>query len=155
MTEAAIAEPLIAGLKRAVTPGQFPDPEFPANSFFNLWYDMIEHATAQLTKSQPLGASEDLASVIRDIHSLWHRELLDSTKKRGWGREFDHKSDMLFSKAGEILASRSGISDDMYKFVTAYGRLSMGLPYIAYHAVDAIIMGYGALNPVEQSGSEE
>lgn len=80
--------------------------------------------------------SEDLAPVISNIHSFWHRELLYDTKKPGWGREFHHRSKMLFSKAGEILGSRSGISDDVYKLAIAYGRLSMGLSYIAYPAVD-------------------
>ncbi|KAH8198639.1 hypothetical protein TruAng_007180 [Truncatella angustata] len=145
VTEAAIAEPLVCGIKRAGTRGQLPDS--PANSFFHLWYEMIEDGSEQLAKKQPLGVSEDLAAIVRDIHSLWHEQLLDATKKpSGWGREFDHKSDMLLGKAGRILARRSDISEDMYKFMIAYGRLSMGLPYVAYHTIDAIIMAFEAIS---------
>ncbi|KAI0187154.1 hypothetical protein EV127DRAFT_462887 [Xylaria flabelliformis] len=141
ITDASIHEPLICGLKRAVTGAQLPPS--PANRFFYLWYDMVEDGSAQLAKKQPLGVSEDLAPVIRNLHHLWHAKLLDDTKKPGWGREFDHISDTLLKNAGEILARRTGISDDMYKFTIAYGRLSMGLPYVAYHTIDAIIMTYG------------
>lgn len=144
VTDAALAEPLICGLKRARTQTQLP--ESPAVKFFHLWYQMVEDGSAQLSVKQPLGVSDDLAPVVRDIHSLWHQQLLDNTKKPGWGREFDFKSDSLFSDAGKILGSKSGISDDMYKFSIAYGRLSMSLPYIAYHTVDAIIMAFGAEN---------
>ncbi|TRX92859.1 hypothetical protein FHL15_006265 [Xylaria flabelliformis] len=141
ITDASVAEPLIRGLKRAVTGAQLPPS--PANRFFYLWYDMVEDGSEQLAKSQPLGVSEDLAPVIRDLHHLWHGKFLDDTKKPGWGREFDHISDTLLGNAGEILARRTGKSDDMYKFTIAYGILSMGLPYIAYHTIDAIIMTYG------------
>ena len=145
ITEAALAEPLICGLKRAATQHQLPDS--PTNHFFSQWYDMVEDGSAQLAKKQPLGVNEDLAPIVRDIHSLWHRQLLDDTKKPGWGRNFDHKSDMLLGDAGEILVNRNGISDDAYKFTVAYGRLSMSLPYIAYHTVDAIIMAFEAIPP--------
>ncbi|KAI1179716.1 hypothetical protein F4777DRAFT_574542 [Nemania sp. FL0916] len=141
LTDAAMAEPLVCGLKRAATGAQLPPS--PANGFFYLWYDMVEDGSAQLAKKQPLGVSEDLAPIVRDIHSLWHTKLLDDTKQPGWGREFDHMSDMLLRDAAEILATRGGISEDMYKFAIAYGRMSMGLPYIAYHTVDAIVMTYG------------
>lgn len=137
-------EPLICGLKRAGTRGHLP--ESPRTDFFKLWYEMVEDGTEQLTKKQPLGVSDDLAPVVRDLHDLWHRQLLDMTKEPGWGCEFDAKSDSLFSDAGEILGSRNGISEDMYKFSIAYGRLSMSLPYIAYHTVDAIIMAFGTLH---------
>ncbi|KAI1483057.1 hypothetical protein F4774DRAFT_427499 [Daldinia eschscholtzii] len=145
VTEAGIAEPLICGLKRAGTQSQLP--ESPANRFFELWYDMVEDGSAQLAKKNPLGASTDLAAVVRDIHSLWHQQLLDDTKKPGWGREFDRKSDMLLGEAGRILENRGDITEDTYKFMIAYGRLSMGLPYIAYHTIDAIIMAFGAIYP--------
>ncbi|KAK7738500.1 hypothetical protein SLS53_006019 [Cytospora paraplurivora] len=144
------AEPLICGLKRAGTETQLP--ESPTNGFFHLWYDMVEDGSAQLAKKQPLGVSEDLAPVIRELHSLWHQQLLDDNKQPGWGRSFDCASDMLFSDAGKILASRGGISEDMYKFAIAYGRLSMSLPYIAYHTIDAIIMAFGVLHPASDSG---
>ena len=143
VTEAGIAEPLVCGLKRAAT--QTPLPASPANEFLRLWYDMVEDGTAQLEKKQPLGVSEDLATIVRDLHSLWHGELRDDAKKPGWGREFDRKSDALFGDAGEILYRRGELNQDAYKFAIAYGRLSMGLPYVAYHTVDAIIMAFGAI----------
>ncbi|KAG6357312.1 hypothetical protein INS49_015190 [Diaporthe citri] len=146
ITEAAIAEPLVAGLKRAVTRNELA--ESAPNKFFHLWYDMVEDGSAQLAKKQPLGVTDDLAPVVRNLHSLWHQQLLDDTKQPGWGREFDMRSDALFSEAGHILAQKGGISEDMYKFSIAYGRLSMSLPYIAYHTVDAIILAFGAIPPV-------
>lgn len=146
ITEAAIAEPLVAGLKRAVTRNELA--ESAPNKFFHLWYDMVEDGSAQLAKKQPLGVTDDLAPVVRNLHNLWHQQLLDDTKQPGWGREFDQRSDALFSEAGHILAQRDGISEDMYKFSIAYGRLSMSLPYIAYHTVDAIILAFGAIPPV-------
>ncbi|KAJ3572971.1 hypothetical protein NPX13_g4864 [Xylaria arbuscula] len=140
-TDEAISELLICGLKRAATGTQLPPS--PSNQFFYLWYDMIEDGSAQMAESQPLGVSEDLAPIIRSLHSLWHAKLLDSTKKPGWGREFDRMSDTLMGEAGEILGRQGGVLEDAYKFAIAYGRLSMGLPYIAYHTIDAIIMTFG------------
>lgn len=107
---------------------------------------MVEDGSTQLANNHPLGVSEDLAPIVRDLHSLWHRQFLDKTKNPGWGREFDYKSDMLLGDVGRILTSRNGMSEDMYKFAIAYGRLSMSLPYIAYHTVDAIIMTFGAIS---------
>ena len=153
LTEAGIVEPLVCGLKRAGTQSKLPVS--PANEFFNLWYDMVEDGSTQLAKKQPLGVSEDLAPVIRDLHNLWHRQLLDDGKQPGWGREFDYKSDMLLGNAGTILAGRGGISEDVYRFVIAYGRLGMGLPYIAYHTVDAIIMAFGTISPLQNSEGAE
>lgn len=143
VTQAGLDEPLVCALKRARAQGLLP--ESPSTAFFHLWYDMIEDGAAQLAKKEPLGVSEDLASIVRDLHSLWHQQLRNDSKKPGWGRELDAKSDALFGEAGEILGTRGGVSEDMYRFVIAYGRLSMGLPYIAYHTVDAIIMAFGAL----------
>lgn len=58
----------------------------------------------------------------------------------------DAKSDMILGQVGDILLqSRESSTDDMYKFAVAYGRLSMSLPYIAYHTIDAIIMAFGVL----------
>jgi hypothetical protein len=110
---------------------------------------MIEDGSTQLDKAKPLGVSEDVGPVVREIHSLWHGQLLDENKKPGWGREFDAKSDNLLGEAGEILETRGGVCDDTYRFTIAFGRLSMGLPYVAYHTVDAIIMAFGAINPSE------
>lgn len=145
ITEAGLAEPLVCGLKRSVTRGKLPDSA--PNNFYHLWYDMVEDGTEQLAKKQPLGVTDELGPIIRETHSLWHQQLLDGTKKPGWGREFDCTSDMLFGEAGEMLAAKNGISEDAYKFTVAYGRLSMSLPYIAYHTVDAIIMAFGAIAP--------
>ncbi|KAL1870893.1 hypothetical protein Daus18300_004982 [Diaporthe australafricana] len=139
VTEAAIAEPLIAGLKRAATKAQLRSPEARANKSFGLWYDMIEDGTAQLAKSQPLGVSEDLASVIRGTHSLW---AASSTTNR------------TCCSARQVRSSAAGVAFPTICAI-AYGRPSMGLPYVAYRAVDTIVMAIGALNPVEQSGSED
>lgn len=148
ITEAGLAEPLICGLKRAAVQGNLPDS--PPNNFFHLWYDMVEDGTAQLAKKSPLGVSQDVAHIVRETHSLWHQRLLEEGKEPGWGREFDIKSDKLLGEAGEILAARDGISDDVYKFTAAYGRLTMALPYIAYHTIAAIIMAFGAI-PVSRA----
>lgn len=143
VTQEGVKEPLVCALKRARTQGRLP--ESPSTGFFHLWYDMIENGAVQLANKQPLGVSDDSATIVRNLHSLWHQQLLDVDKKPGWGRAFDARSDALFSEAGEFFGTRGGISEDMYKFAIAYGRLSMGLPYIAYHTVDAIIMAFGAL----------
>lgn len=143
VTDSGVSEPLVCGLKRAGT--QAPLPESPRNEFFQLWYDMVEDGSTQLARKKPLGVSEDLAPVIRSLHSLWHGKLRDAEKASGWGREFDRKSDALFGEAGTILSRKGGLSEDAYNFAIAYGRLSMGLPYIAYHTVDAIIMTFGAI----------
>lgn len=143
VTEAGLDEPLVRALKRACTRETLPATS--STKFFHLWYEMIENCADQMAEKQPFGVSDDLATIVCNLHSLWHEQLLDGTKKHGWGREFDAKSDALFSEAGKILATRGGISEDMYRFVVAYGRLSMGLPYIAYHTVDATIMVFGVL----------
>lgn len=52
---------------------------------------------------------------------------------------------MIFDGAGQNLAKGGGISEDVYKFAIAYGRLSMSLLYIAYHTLNAIIMAFGAI----------
>jgi len=106
---------------------------------------MVEDGAAQQGKKQPLDVTDDLAPGVSNLHNLWHQQLLDDTKKPRWGREFDEKSDMLFSDAGQILGQQGRISEYMCKFCIAYGRLSMSLPYIAYHTVDAIIMAFGAI----------
>ena len=106
---------------------------------------MIEDGAAQLSSPKPLGVSPDVAHVIREIHDLWHTQLLKPDKAPGWGREFDQRSDELLGEAGKILGTRGDVEEDTYRFAIAYGRLSMGLPYVAYHAVDAIIMAFGAV----------
>jgi hypothetical protein len=111
---------------------------------------MIEDGSEQLAHKHPLGVSEGLAPIIRELHALWHSGLLAvDNKTPGWGREFDRTSDALLEAAGEILANgnEKRRSEDMYHFSIAYGRLSMGLPYIAYHTIDAIIMTFGIVNP--------
>ncbi|KAI0502777.1 hypothetical protein F5B22DRAFT_632059 [Xylaria bambusicola] len=151
ITEHAIAEPLVSGIKRAVHHPKLPDS--PPNNFFHQWYDMIEDGAEQLAHKRPLGVSADLAPIIRELHALWHSELLADGKAPGWGREFDCRSDALLEAAGDILAEGTNRSEDMYHFSVAYGRLSMGLPYIAYHTIDAIIMTFGIIDPsVDSSG---
>jgi hypothetical protein len=49
---------------------------------------------------------------------------------------------MSLGEAGTILKERGEITGDRYRFAIALGRLSMDLPYVAYHTVDAIIMAY-------------
>jgi hypothetical protein len=102
----------------------------------------------QLMAKNPLGVNEDFAQVIRDIHKLWHVDLLAGDKEHGWGSRFDAESDRLFGEAGKILLQNKDKGDNvdnMYKFAIAYGRLSMALPYIAYHTIDAIIMAFGVV----------
>ena len=107
---------------------------------------MVEDGTAQLSKRNPLGVPGEVAHIVREIHSLWHTQLLSADKAPGWGREFDYRSDMLLGEAGTILKDKHGVvNDKTYRFTIAYGRLSMALPYVAYHTVDAIIMAYGAI----------
>ncbi|KAF1966838.1 hypothetical protein BU23DRAFT_517281 [Bimuria novae-zelandiae CBS 107.79] len=143
ITAAGLAEPLVAGLKRAITHETLPDSE--PNKFLHLWYDMVEDGSAQLSKEKPLGVSKDVAHVVRQIHDLWHTQLCKADKAPGWGRDFDYRSDMLLGEAGRILNERGEVTEDTYRFAIAYGRLSMSLPYVAYHTVDAIIMAYGAI----------
>jgi hypothetical protein len=142
VTEAGLKEPLICALIRSVRQEDLPDS--PPTKFYDIYYDMLKSGSEQLHKKQPLGVSEDLAEVTRKIHSLWHDQLLDDNKPPGWGHRFDTESDKLFGETGELLGKNRN-SDDMYKFAIAYGRLSMALPYIAYHTVDAIIMAFGIL----------
>jgi hypothetical protein len=140
VTEAGLKEPLVCALIRSVKQEYLS--ESPITKFYDIYYDMLKPGSKQLHEKQPLGVSEDLAEVTRKIHSLWHDQLLDDSKLPGWGHRFDAESDKLFGDAGELL-DVNGNSDDMYKFAIAYGRLSMALPYIAYHTVDAIIMAFG------------
>ncbi|QKX64657.1 uncharacterized protein TRUGW13939_11833 [Talaromyces rugulosus] len=141
VTEAGLNELLIDALKRARTREALPDS--PSNKFYDIYFDMIDNGTAQMQEKKPLGVDEKVAQVIRDLHSLWHDQLLAENKEPGWGRKFDNKSDALLGEAGNILGEKGDISKEVYRFAIAYGRLSMGLPYIAYHTVDAIIMTFG------------
>jgi hypothetical protein len=145
VTKAGIEEPLVCALVRSIKQGTLPHSEgSKSTKFFDIYYDMIEDGSGQLENKQPLGVSDDLAEVVRDIHRLWHVELLSGNKEPGWGRRFDAESDKLFGEAGKIL-ERNGKADDIYKFAIAFGRLSMGLPYIAHHTVDAIILSFGVI----------
>ncbi|KAE9379798.1 hypothetical protein N431DRAFT_398304 [Stipitochalara longipes BDJ] len=141
VTDAGMRELLCDALKRARN--QDALPESPRNKFYDIYFDMIENGEAQMQEEKPLGVDESQAQVIRGLHSLWHDQLLAKDKQPGWGREFDAQSDILLGKAGHILGNKGGISDELYKFAIAYGRLSMSLPYIAYHTMDAIIMAFG------------
>ncbi|RAO72591.1 uncharacterized protein BHQ10_008603 [Talaromyces amestolkiae] len=142
VTEEGLKESLICALIRSVKRDDLP--QSPISRFFDVYYEMIEDGSAQMQKNSPLGVSEDLATITRKIHSLWHGELLSDRKEPGWGRRFDAESDRLFGEAATLL-EKNGNVDDMYKFAIAYGRLSNGLPYIAYHTIDAIIMANGIL----------
>ncbi len=139
VTEAGLSEPLVCALKRSVKQESLP-PSL-GTSFYDIYYDLVE-GTEQLKKKRPLGVSDDLSQVVRDLHHLWHTELLAAHKEPGWGRGFDIRSDMLFGEAGKILLE-SGNPEDRYKFGIAYGRLSMALPYIAYHTIGALIIAFG------------
>ncbi|PHH66014.1 hypothetical protein CDD81_539 [Ophiocordyceps australis] len=142
VTQAGLDEPLVCAMRRSVKQGSLPSS--PPTKFFDMYYKMVQDGVLDLDKS-PLGLSPDLASVIYNLHNLWHGKLLAEGKKPGWGYEFDVESDRLFARAGEILAAKGDVSDDAYRFFITYGMMSMGLPYIAYHAIDAIIMVFGAL----------
>lgn len=142
VTEEGLKESLICALIRSVKQDDLP--QSPISKFFDVYYEMIEDGSAQMQKNSPLGVSENLATITRKIHSLWHGELLSDRKEPGWGRRFDAESDRLFGEAATLL-EKNGNVDDMYKFAIAYGRLSNGLPYIAYHTIDAIIMANGIL----------
>jgi len=104
---------------------------------------MIKESESQPQEKKALGIQGRLGDIIREINSLWHGELLQRDKKPGWGLEFDEKSDALLGQAGEILSSEEFSDEQLYRFAIAYGRLSMGVPYIAYHTVDAIILTFG------------
>ncbi|KAG5932300.1 hypothetical protein E4U53_001391 [Claviceps sorghi] len=142
ITDAGLNELLVDALHRGIDQTRLPQSS--ANPFFALYFDMIEAGERQMSVKEPLGVCSRLGDITRDIHRLWHTQLLDPNKKPGWGRRFDFQSDLLLKRAGDLLGSSGGgISDDVYKFAIAYGRLSMGLPYVAYHAIDAIILTYG------------
>jgi hypothetical protein len=142
VTEAGVKEPLRCALARSTKQEDLPPS--PRTAFYDVYYDMVEEGSAQLEKKNPLGVSEGLAQVTRDIYNLWHVKLL-ADKDPGWGRRFDVESDRLFGEAGELLSQDGNGVDNMYKFAIAYGRLSMALPYIAYHTVDAIILAFGVI----------
>jgi hypothetical protein len=139
VTEAGLSEPLICALKRAGS--MEPLPESPVSSFYHAYYELVE-MTEPLKKRRPLGVSDSLSQVVGDLHLLWDIELRAPNKEPGWGHRFDVQSDKLFGDAGRILLASLN-TDDMYKFAIAYGRLSMALPFIAYHTIDAIIMAFG------------
>ncbi|KAG8411899.1 hypothetical protein J3458_015194 [Metarhizium acridum] len=143
ITEAGLNELLVEALGRGIN--RDPLPDSPYNAFFNGYFDMIEKSQEPSKLNKALGVQNELADLVREIHDLWHRQLLDPGKKPGWGRRFDEKSDALFKQAGELLGGKGGITNDVYKFAIAYGRLSMALPYIAYHTIDAIILSYGTV----------
>ncbi|KAH8901745.1 hypothetical protein GQ53DRAFT_851850 [Thozetella sp. PMI_491] len=143
ITEAGLSELLVNALKRASTQGKLRDAT--PNKFYDIYFDMIENGEAQMQVKKPLGVGGRMALVIRDLYDLWHVQLLSSDKQPGWGREFDEKSDALLGEAGVALGQNGSVSEETFRFAIAYGRLSMALPYVAYHTVDAIIMAHGVL----------
>jgi hypothetical protein len=144
ITEAGLDELLVGALYRSIN--QTPLPDSKRNHFFDTYFELIENGNGQLQAKDFLGVKGELSELLRELYSLWHDQLLAGDKKVGWGREFDIKSDALLGQAGEILSAKGGINDEVYKFAIAYGRLSMGLPYIAYHAIDAIILVHGVVH---------
>lgn len=48
----------------------------PIKGVFHLWYDMIEDGSAQVAKKQPLGVSEDLALIVRNLTVFGTRNCL-------------------------------------------------------------------------------
>jgi hypothetical protein len=141
VTEAGLNELLIHALNRGID--QAPLPPASYNGFFDGYFNMIESSQTASELNKSLGVKGELGDLVRELHSLWHEQLLNTNKKPGWGRYFDEKSDALLKQAGEILGSKDGITEEVYKFAIAYGRLSMALPYIAYHTIDAIIIANG------------
>ncbi|UNI23587.1 hypothetical protein JDV02_009397 [Purpureocillium takamizusanense] len=147
VTESGLAEPLVCSLKRAAA--RQPLPDSARSGFYDSFYDLIHDGAAQMEARRPLGVSEDLAPIVREMHGLWHEQLLATAgggggdMEPGWGDRFDARSDALLGRAGEILAARTAPKEDMYKFAIAWGRLSMTLPFVAYHTIDAIIMAFG------------
>jgi hypothetical protein len=145
VTEAGLNELLIGALHRGIDQGSLQDSTY--NGFYNVYFDMIENGqtTAKLNKS--LGVQNEVADVAREIHDLWHTQLQSADKEPGWGRRFDERSDALFKQVGELLGDKECITHEVYRFAIAYGRLSMALPYIAYHTIDAIIIAEGIVMP--------
>ncbi|KAF3904433.1 hypothetical protein ABW21_db0208213 [Orbilia brochopaga] len=143
VTETGLTESLADAIKRA---GRREDlPPSADTKFFGQYYKLVENVELPGDGKAPLGVDSNMASIVRDIHHLWHAELQDCNKEPGWGAQFDAKSDKLLGDAGRVLLE-SPSQDSMYKFAIAYGRLSMSLPYIAYHTIDAIILVFGTVN---------
>ena len=65
---------LLSGIRRAGVEGQLPMS--PIKGVFHLWYDMIEDGSAQVAKKQPLGVSEDLALIVRNLTVFGTRNCL-------------------------------------------------------------------------------
>lgn len=141
VTEEGLKEPLVCSLKRA---GRMePLPSSPLTSFYDSYYELVE-IPEPLQAKRPLGVSNNISHLICELHNLWNIELREPNKEPGWGRRFDIRSDKLFGDIGRILSNNTD-SDELYKFAIAYGRLSVALPYITYHTVDAIIMAFGTI----------
>ncbi|OAQ69642.1 hypothetical protein VFPPC_15462 [Pochonia chlamydosporia 170] len=145
ITEAGLNELLIDALHRGIDQTPLPDSQY--NGFYDSYFEMIENRQESPKLNKSLGVKGELGDLVRQLHHLWHIELRDPNKKPGWGRRFDEKSDALFKKVGEYLGVKGGITDEVYQFAIAYGRLSMALPYIAYHTIDAIIIVHGVKAP--------
>lgn len=136
VTEAGLKEPLVCALKRAGA--MTPLPTSPVTRFYDTYYELVE-VPEPLPCESPLGVSYNISHLIRDLQCLWNIELREPNKKPGWGRRFDLQSDKLFGDVGRVLSENDN-PNDMYKFAIAYGRLSMTLPYIAYHTVSMLFL---------------
>lgn len=142
VTEAGVGELLANALQRGINQTDLLDST--CNNFFAEYFDMIEQRDKLPQKKQALGVKGELGEIIHEMNYLWHVQLLSTKKKAGWGLELDKRSDALLERAGCILSSKDD-ADEMYRFSIAYGRLSMALPYIAYHTICAIILTYGVI----------
>lgn len=68
------------------------------------------------------------------------------------GRRFGLQSDKIFGDVGRVLSENDN-PNVMHKFAIAYGRLSMALPYVAYHTVS--ILSLHALFPIEDCSKKK
>lgn len=156
VTEAGLNERLVQALHRGISQGSLPGSA--PTGFYDSYFIMVEKSCSGVEQDgdrertkKLLGVRDKLGDLVCDLDNLWNTELLSACKKEGWGCEFDRKSDDLFRRVGELLNSdgcieaegRMFIPKEVYLFAIAYGRLSMTLPYIAYHTIGAIILTHG------------
>ncbi|KAK8912400.1 hypothetical protein VCV18_012588 [Metarhizium anisopliae] len=148
MTEAGLNELPIQAPYRALNQDSLP--ESPHNEFYDGYLDMIEKSLDGIDQSENREQVKRALGVQNKLGEL----LPEHNKTSGWGGEFDEKSDYLFRQVGELLYTSSRadtstgwrIPKEVYRFAIAYGRLSMSLPYIAYHTIVAIIPTYGVVS---------
>ncbi|KAI0527852.1 hypothetical protein F5B22DRAFT_7045 [Xylaria bambusicola] len=147
LSETAIREPLVEGLIRGAKGTKLPPSAAKDDSqFFLAWRAMIEDEKTILI---PDDIDQELADILRKLHTLWHDDLRATTKKAGWGRELDEKSDQLLGEAGKILGKLrekgAAVQRDAEGFADVYMKLSTSFPYVVYHTIAAIILAYGVV----------